>query len=270
MLKKTMLFAAVLTLSSLVFAQARTQREAAAAPAPGIDASNTCAFAYSSGSGNTFTQYCLSTNGNIVQFSSPSGYEFIHAGQVGEGYSICDFTPPTPVPYFDYAYLVSNNWGPTTVTTPSATAKKFVRATSDGIWQLTQTITQVKASAKAIGSAKVVMALKNLTGISRTVYFIRYADIDANSSGDNNFNWTFNSAFGAAPGFGYGLGLTNNTFSIAHAGFTLNTFAAPDPCALGANENNQPFTGDGSIGMSYAVVIPAGATKTVTMTYKPM
>jgi hypothetical protein len=269
MLNKPMLLAAILTLSSLGFAQARTQQAEADAAASSKDTS--CAYSYSSGTSPTSTSYCLTGNGNIVQFASPSDFEFIKSGVVSEGYGICDFTPATPLPYFDYAHADSGNWGPTTVTTPSATSKRFVRTTSDGIWQLTQTITQIKATNSTVGSAKVVMALKNLTGIDRVVYLIRYADVDAGSSdSDNTFIWGINSAYGVGREISYGLGLTTNTFTFPHTAFTQNEFDGPAPCSVFTNMNGQPFTGDGSIGHLFAIEVLHGATRTVTVTYKPI
>lgn len=269
MLDKPMMLAAILILSSLGFAQARTQQEGEDLAAP--SKSTSCTYSYSSGPSASFTSYCLTGNGNIVQFASPSGFEFINAGTVSEGYGICDFTPATPVPYFDYAHADSGNWGPTTVTAPSATSKRFVRTTSDGIWQLTQTITQIKATSSTVGSAKVVMALKNLTGTDRVVYLIRYADVDAGGTdSDDTFIWGINSAYGVDREISYGLGLTTNTFTFPHTAFTQNEFDGPAPCSAFTNMNGQPFTGDGSIGHLFAIEVLHGATRTVTVTYKPM
>jgi hypothetical protein len=269
MLDKPMMLAAILILSSLGFAQARTQQEAADPAAPSKDTS--CAYSYSSGSPGSFTSYCLTGNGNIVQFASPSDFEFIKFGIVSEGYGFCDFTPATPVPYFDYAHADSGNWGPTTVTTPSATSKRFVRMTSDGIWQLTQTITQIKATNSTVGSVKIVMVLKNLTGTDRVVYLIRYADVDAGSTPiENTFISGINSAYGMGQQVSYGLGLTTNTLTFPHTAFTQNEFDGPAPCSVFTNLNGQPFTGDGSIGHLFAIEVPPGAARNVTVTYKPI
>lgn len=81
MLNKLILCAAVLTLSMLAFAQQRSQQEAAN-DAPD---STVCSFTYSSGSGTNQTAYCLSVNGNIVQFSQPSTAECIKQGVISEG-----------------------------------------------------------------------------------------------------------------------------------------------------------------------------------------
>lgn len=265
MKKISMLCAALLALSSLGLAQAVTQQQGMKAVASD---STTCAYTFSSGSGKTFTQYCLSANGNIVQFSSPAGFEFINAASVGEGYSICDYL--SPAPYYDYA-SEAGGWSSTTVTSPNANARKFVRTTDDGVWQLTQTITQIKATSSSVGSVKVVMALKNLSNVERVVGLLRYTNVEANATGtDDVFYATRNFTFGTEPGLGYGLGLTTNTFGFANAGFTQKVPGGPNPCDLTAHTSYKPFTGNGSIGMYYSTTIPAGATRTVKMTYKPL
>jgi hypothetical protein len=233
-------------------------------------ASATCSFSYSSGPLTTFTRYCLSANGNIVQLDSPSGFEYINNGNLMEGYGLCDFTPN--VSYYDYASIDSGNWGSTTVTTPNATTKVFVRTTADGIWQLTQTITQIKATASSTGSVKITMALKNLSNIARNnLTLLRVANVNAGPVATNNeFVSSFNSAFGQEPGASWGLGLTTNTFTFAHNGIVMNVPTGPDPCHYVTNVVNTSFVGDGSIGHVYNVSVPKGGTKTVTITYKPI
>jgi hypothetical protein len=268
---KSILMLVLLTLaSSLAFGQKLTQQQAAAAATPSPTASTTCAYTFTSGAGATYTQYCVTVNGNIASFQNPSGVEDINVGQIGEGYGICDFTTNTG--YFDYAYTDSGNWLSPVLLSSTTAQVKIGRTTSDGIWQLTQTITKVAATTKTPGSATVTMALKNLTGISRTVYFLRFADVDANSSvSPNDFDYTFNVATGLQPGFSYGLMLSNNTFTFGHEAFIQSTFNGPDPCNFSANlVNPGPFVGDGSFAQIYAIAVPKLATKTVTMTYKPI
>jgi hypothetical protein len=269
MLNKSILLLVALTLSSLALAQ-RTQEEAAAAPKAAVAPSTTaCSFTFSSGSGRTFTQYCVTANGNITEFQNPAGVEYIAVLQVGEGYGICDFASNTS--YFDYGYAGSGNWGSTTLVSSTPTQVKFNRLTSDGIWQLTQTITQGKSTAATPGSAVVTMALRNLTGIDRTVWLLRFADVDANSTTKNDFDNTLDVASGLQPGFSYGLMLSSNTFSFSRDAYVTNTFNGPTPCNAFANlVTPGPFVGDGAIQQLYAITVPHGATKAVTMTYKPI
>jgi hypothetical protein len=265
-LAKLVLLAALLTLSTLAFAQQPDQNTTD----PSLPASAACAFSYFSGPLATFTRYCLSANGNVVQLDSPSGNEFINKANLLEGYGLCDFTPN--VSYYDYASTDSANWGPTTVTTPNATTKVFVRTTSDGFFQLTQTITQLKASATTVGSIKITMAVKNLTGVAKNnLTLLRVANVDAGSTPTNNeFVSSANSSFGQEPGARWGLGLTTNTFTFANNGIVMNVPTGPNPCHYVTNVDPFAFVGDGSIGHVYNISIPKGATKAVTMTYKPI
>jgi hypothetical protein len=263
MLNKLTLLLAVFTFSISTIALGQQQ---AATQAPDT---TTCSFSYMSGPPATFTRYCLSANGNMVQFDSPSGFEFINNGGLTEGYGICDVTPN--VSYYDYASIDSANWGPSVATALNATTEQFVRSTGDGIWQLTQTIKQIKASASTTGSVKITMALKNLSTISRNVTLLRVANMNAGPVATNDeFVSSFNSAFGQEPGASWGLGLTTNTFTFAHNGAVFNVPTGPDPCHYVTHIVNAAFIGDGSIGQVYAISVPAGATKTVNMTYKPI
>jgi hypothetical protein len=262
---KLIFFAAPLALSTLVLAQQPAQ-DKATQEAP---ASTACTTSYSSGPLATFTRYCLSFNGNIVQFDSPSGFEFINNGDILEGYGICDVTPN--VAYYDYAQVDSGNWGTTVVTFTNPTTQVFTRTTTDGIWELKQTISQIKATASGPGSVKITMALKNLSTITRNVTLLRVANVDAGASPLNDeFVSSFNSAFGQDPGASWGLGLTTNTFTFAHNGMVLNVPTGPDPCHYVTHIVNASFVGNGSIGHVYAISVPKGATKTVVMTYKPI
>ena len=67
----------------------------------GADTSTTCEFTFTSGTGNKFLKYCITKNGNIAQFQSPSGMQYISTAPVGEGYAFCDFDSSTQ--YYDYA-----------------------------------------------------------------------------------------------------------------------------------------------------------------------
>jgi hypothetical protein len=265
MLRRLTLLLAVFTFSIMAFGQQARQPQAAT-DAPDTTA---CSFSYMSGPPSTFTRYCLNANGNIVQLDSPSGFEFINNGDLMEGYGMCDVTPN--VSYYDYASIDSANWGPTTSTAVNATTEQFVRTTTDGIWQLTQTIQQIKATASTTGSVKITMALKNLSTISRNVTLLRVANVNAGPVATNDeFVSSFNSAFGQEPGASWGLGLTTNTFTFAHNGAVFNVPTGPDPCHYVTHIVNAAFVGDGSLGHVYAIAVPKGGTKTVIMTYKPI
>jgi hypothetical protein len=264
-------FIAMWVLSTLALAQHQSQ-PAAVARSGGPDATAECSATFSSGIGQNNTTFCVTVNGNIAEFSV-NGLEMIEVGQVGEGYGICDGSSNTS--YFDYAYEDSGNWR-----SPSFSQKGDVvtvtRETSDGVWQLRQTITNVPATGTGPGSAKISMAVKNLTGVSRVVSVLRFADVDAdNNSSNNDFDFTSETAYGLAPGglfSGRGLGITNNTFSssISQTAFTQFTFNGPDPCSPGEDVASQPFQGDGSVVMFWEYNATHGTTTTLESTYKPI
>ncbi len=234
--------------------------------------STVCAYQFSSGSGRTFTQYCLTENGNIVQFSNPGNIEFLSnnaaTSTVSEGYGLCDFNALEP--YYDYASN-SRGWGPTVVSRQTAKTIQFVRRTQDGQWELTQKLTQLDASPTSPGSVIVTMTLRNLSGEERNVVLVRHANVNVNRTNtDDRFYATRNFAYGAEPGLSFGLGLTTNTFDFNAGGLTQSVPTGPNPCAVTENANFDQFAGDGSIGMVYSMTIPAGTSQTVQMTYKPL
>lgn len=269
MVKKFMMLAAVLTLSSLVMAQHKTQAQLLAAHTDAIDATTTCDVTYSSGTGTNATKFCVTVNGNITQFSV-AGEEMIAVGAIQEGYGFCDLN--SGIGYYDYAFNDSGNWG-SPAFTHSGNVVTVTRLTNDGIWQLKQTITNLPANATGPGSAKVSMALKNLSGVTRGVYLVRYADVDANSDiFDNDFDYTSQTAYGLEPGFSRGLSTTNNTFNSAiyQVAFTQDVSYGPDPCSPGSNVAPEPFNGDGSIAQYWSFSVAHNATKTLVSTYKPI
>jgi hypothetical protein len=285
-MKKLVLAVTVLALSILSFGQilpttkVNQEQEAAAALAQENAAQTephsplatmTCSFTFTSGANNTYLKYCVTINGNITQLQTPLGHEHIAVGTFGEGYGVCDTT--TGVAYDDYAgFGDSGNWGAPVTTQPNATTVKVVRSTSDGIWTLTQTITQVAATS----SVKIAMALKNNTAIARTAFLMRYADVDADGIFKNNLDGTHNSAFGwnsltFTSGHTFGLALqTVGTVPFAYDGFAQNVPNGPPPCNYIANfASGTLLTGtDGSIVSVYVVPVPAAGTKSVTVAYK--
>jgi hypothetical protein len=216
-------------------------------------------------------KFCLTVNGNITQLETPAGHEHIASGFINEGYGICNEAPPTA--YWDYADDGdSGNWGPPSVVNQTLTSVKIARTTSDGIWTLTQTITQDKRTP----AVKIVMVLKNNTAAPRVAYLVRYADVDADTNTINDFGATVNSAAGWVNSsyavIGYGLMLQNvRTSQFGYTnGFVQTTFHGPNPCAFAFNSPYTGSLGDGSVVLAYADTIGAGKTKTATMIYKGM
>jgi hypothetical protein len=270
-LKLSVLFAAVLTLSSLALAQNQNQQNPVAevsSPA----ATTACNVTFSSGTSTNATQFCVTVNGNIAQFSVAGG-ELIAVNGVGEGYAICDSRDSAS--YYDFAYAASPNWLSPTFT-HSGNVVTITRQTNDGIWQLTQTITNVPATATGPGAVKISMALKNLSNENRGAFILRYVDV--NADGDrtgNDFDYTLQTAYGlkSHAGQGRGLSSTNNTFNpiFGQQAYTQNAPGGPNPCAAFASIAPQPFHGDGSIVQIWSV--PAGghnSSHTVVSTYRPI
>jgi hypothetical protein len=241
-------------------------------PPPAKPETASCSFTFASGTGDTYLQYCVTANGNITQLQTPAGQELINRGiTVGEGYGVCNESPATA--YYDYAgWGDSGNWNAPQVLSHTATSVKIARTTSDGIWTLTQTITQDKTTP----AVKVTMALKNNTAATRKAYLVRYADVDA--GGDwaaNNFDSTANSAFGWGSTTGnldgWGLMLKNLGARWSYVnGFGQPSFQPPNPCAFAFNWIGLVTNTDGSIVLAYADNIAGGKTKTATMVYRGM
>jgi hypothetical protein len=228
------------------------------------DATSNCSYTFTTGTGQNFLQSCVTVNGNVVEFQSPESKESIRVGSYGEGYGFCDFN--SNVAYYDYAdYGDSGNWLAPTTVSHNATSAKIVRTTSDGIWTLTQTITQVAGTA----SVKVSMALKNNTGIERAGLLLRWVDADADSTYNNNWGSTSESAF-AWNTYGYGL-VMQSVAPWTYLEYGYVNSGHPNPCDTGASIIDSPVNGDyGMFLLYFFSSVPKNATKTVALTYKTM
>jgi len=249
------------------------QKTAAEAASRSLAATSTCSYNFTSGTNNTFLKYCVTVNGNISQLMTPFNREHIAVGSAGEGYGVCDNTGA--VAYFDYAdYGDSGNWGAPTLVSQTVTSVKITRTTGDGVWTLTQTITQTASTQ----SVRVIMALKNNTAVPRSFFLMRFADVDVSGTASNNFDATANSAFGWNSAFSstpdYGLMVQNvgNPMGLANTiPFVQKVAFPPNPCVPGAQIAFGPLTAtDGSMLMYYEGTVPQKGSRTVTMNYKGM
>lgn len=253
--------------SVMAFAQKNAAQAAPHSPL----ATSACSFTFTFGANDSLLKYCVTANGNITQLETPQGHEHIAVGAAGEGYGICDLIPF--VTYSDYGdFGDSGNWNPSSVISQSAKSVKIARTTSDGIWTLTQTISQVAGISPSI---KIVMTLKNNSDQLRSVFLVRYADVDADRAVQNNFDGTAKSAFGwnsNASSKPFGLILQNAgpfPFATEPAGFTQTVPNGPDPCRFVDHFANGTQTGiDGSVVLLYPLNFSKGASKTVTVSYK--
>jgi hypothetical protein len=245
---------------------AARQKKADATPLPQSPlASIACSFSFSSGANNTALSFCVTENGNVLEIVTPASQQHVFER---EGYGFCDINSNTE--YFDYSGAgASNNWNSASVLSHSASKVKIARTTSDGIWTLTQTISQVPASS----SVKVSMTLKNNTLVSREVQLSRFADIDADGTTANTVDSTINDAMifnSIGRGGSFGLALQNvGTSPFTYLGFIQNTPSGLSPCSPFAHQAIGPLVGtDGSAVMTYVIQIPPGASKTVTVGYR--
>jgi hypothetical protein len=225
------------------------------------DSTTLCKYKFISGSGNTYLNFCVTKNGNIAKFESPSKQEYIQVGTIGEGYGFCDYDSETE--YYDYAgYGDSGNWQAASTVSSSGTSVKISRKTSDGIYTLTQTITQNASNALA----QVTMALKNNASGSHHVGLLRYADVDASGNADNNFDYTYRTGFGWNES-GYGLQLAHVSGFALNGGFSQIVASGPNPCQIFQNVGNGQAI-DGSIFIEYDMELGGGKTGTTVDTYK--
>lgn len=268
--KKPVLLFVVLAFSSLTFAQ----RNQPTSTVGGVQPPNTtCLFNFSSGTGPSLTTYCVTQNGNIAELSG-AGTEFISSpGPATEGFGMCDNTVlGSPIDYFDYASSDSGNWNPSTATLTGTTVV-VNRTTSDGNWQLTQTILDAKASPAAYGSVRVTMALKNLSAIERFLVGFRYAQVLPAPFPFADFDTAPTTAFVMTPSAG-GPGLSSTGSFIRNpadfaAARVVQTTTPPDPCGVN-NVSTSFFEGTGGILQLYILDIKAHATATFFATYKPI
>lgn len=258
-------------------ALAKQLRQKGATPLP----TETCSYQFTTGSGNTYLQFCVTVNGNIIEFNSPQGVEQLSPQGMPafEGYSICDAT--AGVAYYDYAYGDSGNWGAPVLNSHTATSVKITRTTSDGLWTLIQTITMVPGPP---ANAKMTMAVKNNSAITRGVELVRYANALPDNSGNTgdpveNYDGTLNGAFGwlgengTANGGPYGLLLQEEgvpsptTVFYNREGFAINTSAGPDPCNSAANWIGPITNNEGSLVYWYDFTLKKAQTVTVNEEY---
>jgi hypothetical protein len=264
--RKLWLSVAVLGFGMAAFGQ--TSQLVSQSPSPST--AGTCQSVFTSGSGLTLLQFCVTVNGNITEFHGPAGWEHIAVGVPGqEGYGVCD--NDTKVRYFDYT-SDSGNWLNAVITQPGGPNTfpfKITRASSDGVFTLTQVFSRYPSER----IAKISMTLKNNTGSSKTFILVRFANVNANNSNlGTNVNNEFDSGGDSAWAYNlglFGVRLSTVPTSLEHAAFVDMTNDGPDPCSPGSSSPpKHPFYGDGGVVMAYVLAMPAGQSKTVSVEYK--
>src|ERR1700683_947799 len=208
------------------------------------DATTACSYPFTSGSGATYMNYCVTVNGTLANFESPSGVEMLDQLGAIEGYGVCVIQ--TGGVYYDDNFADSGNWLAPVTLTQTDTEVKIERRPADGSFLLTQTISKVSGAAPA---ARIVMTLKNTSGVIRGFYLIRSAEFVPDQAGTTGiYNETYDastdSAWGYIPYFAtysstsgpYGLVLNNvdepipASTSIVYYGYDYNSPLGPNPC----------------------------------------
>jgi hypothetical protein len=250
-------------------------------PTTGIPSTYTCTYSFTTGSGATYMNFCITVNGTFANFQSPAGVEMLNQGGVPvEGYGICDTS--TGIGYYDYNYTDSGNWNAPITLTSTTSEVKIERTTSDSLWTLTQTITK---EAGPPPYAKVVMALKNNSSLTKSPLFLRFANFRPDQGGSNNwyenYDGTSNSTWGYSSysdqaGNGsdvYGLMLQNvgaptpsSTFPYWY-GFAQNSVVGPNPCNPNASYGGTITYSFGSGVLLYTFELAKEKTVTITDKY---
>ena len=262
----------------------------AAAPAPAADKSqlktrsnatgdftDTCTYTFTTGTGREYLQFCVTVNGNIAEFQSPSGTEQLAPGgsEAFEGYGICDVTNANTA-YWDYAGNGdSANWNAPSTVTHNATMTKIERTTADGAWTLTQTISIVGG---ANPYAKMIMAIKNNSAETKEVYLMRYANAvpPAGYPYQENYGGTFDASVAYTEDSQSGMMLQDvgipapTSIGYDWGALAIDTLAGPAPCDPFANWNGTLNDSVGSL-MDFFEVnsLKKDQTFTVTERYMP-
>jgi hypothetical protein len=233
-------------------------------------ATTACQSTYSSGIGLTFMQFCVTENGNITNFVAPSGFSQLFPG---EGYGICDATSSFVAYYDEAIYGDSGNWLTSVITQPGGPNTfplTITRTTSDGVWTLTQSFTR-NTTERLV---KVVQSLKNNTAITRSAYFTRYADVDADGSAGNDYfdNSTFSvwgyEWFSGGGGTNHGLLLSATPSVFSLSGYVAKT-GGSNPCSANLN-GSSPAQIDGALLYYWFATFPAHGSKKFTFEYRPI
>jgi hypothetical protein len=221
-------------------------------------ATTTCAYNFTAGNGSSYLKYCVTVNGNIPQIETPSGVQLIvqGTGYGGEGYGVCNESPAQN--YTDYGNSDTGNWNPSVLLSHTSTSVQIARTTTDGHWTLTQTI-----SITHTPSITVRMALTNNQSVQKVAYLVRYAE-------EYGQYWLAGPT--GAVGWSYQGLLLQNVGTPPFGfwqGYVQTVKDGPNACAFAYN-GTDILTNSiyGSIEVAYVGPVPAGGTKTVTLTYR--
>jgi hypothetical protein len=197
----------------------------------------------------------------LADFYSPSGYHQLYAN--AEGYAVCDYD--YNYSYYDWGqYGDSGNWQNATISQPNG-ANTFPltikRTTSDGNW----TLTQVFSRNATTPSVTVKMTLRNSSGVARTAYFMRFADIDADNRTTNEFEGGMASIWGYQSG-STGL-MMRESWTYSMGAWVLSSLPG-NPCSL--QHEGIPYLGDAKGMATWFHGLAANSSMTVSVEYRPI
>ena len=267
---KVLWFRLMLTLlmTTMAYGQLQQRMASSAVPAAATD----CFATFTSGSGATTFNFCVTQNGNVLSLESPAGAEHIRIGTFLEGYTICDHT--LGLRYWDLgAYLPNGDFQAPTITEPNGPNTlplTITRNTWDSIYTLKQTFSRNVQDRSVL----VTMALTNnditFTG-NRSVSFWRAADFDMDGNIFNQGGATSDSAMAwnnvtaSTPG-GHGGALTSLSLGIPHTAGVIS-FGTGDPACPDFRDTGWPRLDDVVTYVGHDFVI-TGKKQTKTATVK--
>lgn len=201
------------------------------------------------------TSVVVSTDGNVLSFTSPSGYQHIY----GEGYALCYGSTSA------YSFAGTARGGSDMVGFSPSTqgTSNVLTTTSDGKLSLNQVFTWGAANRQLT----IAMTVKNLSASPIAVTVLRIADLDIdNSSTDDWHVVTWKDSYLAFETHGLMLREISKPSTATNASaITYNWFDATD---CGYTPVISPVKGDysGLVGFNL-VTLGAYASKTVKVAY---
>jgi len=148
-------------------------------PQAGFGLHNPIAFAFGYATGvDGGTTVGISAAGNVIQYTSPAGYEHIGIGALSEGYVLCYVRPGAAVATYDTGSAMVG-WA-----APVVAAPQITRRTADNVMELKQAF-----SFSGIKKALTIKhTIKNVSTVPITsVVFRRLADFDPDTGGANGW-----------------------------------------------------------------------------------
>jgi hypothetical protein len=236
-----------------------------------VHASDACFSTHVSGSGANRMDICISSHGNLVQFTSPT--EHIRVGTIGEGYAVCSNNGAV-VHGYDAAFTEGPWLGDPTIDQPNGPNTfplTITRTTIDGVFSVKQKFA-MDAKEKDV---TITMTLKNISAATvPTVEVSRYvdADVDEDSTPRSVGRLTDSVWFTAndpSP-MTYGLSLIAGTLATGHTTRIENEPDFIGTTHAGCDPSTNPTVGPGYSGrITYQLGdFTKGKSKTITYVYR--